>query len=373
MIATAMKSDERDSFQLELPESAATQTPDVDNEREKILAAVNSCQLNTMESRVAWLLNSYPNTRDSDIALQIRYWQTFESDSFDGGAISVRDYYRLARLTSLARARATIQNKLKLFQASDEIKKRRKQIEGTELANARTKRANYLRHAVYMDESGKTSDYLVVGSLWYLNGTETINAYARISEWKLASKHEGELHFQSITEAKLPHYVALVDTILEKVAAISFKAISVSRRGIADQQDALVKLAYNLLVRGVEHEHVTSRAPLPRGIQVCKDAEEVGQDKLFVADLADRMRQASGAQFGNNLYIEEFSAESSEDNYHLQLADLFTSAVARKLNSSSDGRHPKDRFADYFLSKLGMSVRAQGSESIGDMTVHFTL
>jgi hypothetical protein len=373
MLTTEMKSDEKGSHQLQLPDATPEQVSDVNLEREKILAAVNSCQLNTMELRVAWLLNTYPNTRDSDIALQIRYWQTFESDRFDGGAISVRDYYRLARLTSLARARATIQNKLKLFQASDEVKKRRKQIEGDELANARKKHANYLRYAIYMDESGKNSDNLVVGSLWYLNGTETINAFRLIYDWKLANEHQGELHFQSITEAKLPHYIELVDAILGKIAAISFKAISVPRRGIPNLQDALLKLAYHLIVRGVEHEHTTSRAPLPRGIQVCKDAEEIGQDKLFAAELADRLRQASRLQFNDNLYVEEFSAETSVENYHLQLADLFTSSVARKLNSDREARHAKDKFANYFLGKLGISVSEQHSESLGDMTVHITL
>jgi hypothetical protein len=104
--------------------------------REQLLRAINSSTLNTMEERVAWLLNNFPKTRDSDITLQIRYWQNFQSDRFGGPEISIWDYYRLARLTSLTRARATIQNKLKLFQASEAVAVHRGQLEKGERANA---------------------------------------------------------------------------------------------------------------------------------------------------------------------------------------------------------------------------------------------
>src|SRR5437867_2968602 len=106
--------------QLDLSRIPPNKAATLDARRERLLHAVHSCQLNTMEERVAWLLNHYPKTRDSDITLQIRFWQNFQADRFEGGDISVSDYYRLAKLTSLTRARALIQNKLKLFQASEE-------------------------------------------------------------------------------------------------------------------------------------------------------------------------------------------------------------------------------------------------------------
>ena len=128
-----------------------------------------------------------------------------------------------------------------------------------------------------------------------------------------------------------------------------------------------------MLVRGLEHEHATGRAPLPRGIQVCKDAEEPGQDKLVAAELAARMKQSAATQFEGNLYVEGFSAEESAHSLFLQLTDLFTSSVGRQLNTSGDRRQPKDRFADYLLSKLGVEISAQPSESLGDMAVHIVL
>ena len=174
--------------QLELAGSADRDEAKLEAKRESLLHAVNSSQLNTIEERVAWLLNQFPKTRDSDITLQIRYWQNFQPDRFSGSEISVSDYYRLAKLTTLTRARATIQNELKLFQACDEVKKHRKQLQDGERANALKKRPNCHQYAIYIDESGKNQDNLIVGSLWYLNGAETIKIY-RVTSCKIRT-HE---------------------------------------------------------------------------------------------------------------------------------------------------------------------------------------
>jgi hypothetical protein len=361
------------SQQLELATTSVSNPSDTDIKRQHLLSAVSSCKLNTIEERVAWLLNHYPNTRDSDVTLQIRYWQTFEPKRYDGWPISIRDYYRLAKLTSLARARATIQNELKLFQASSEVKKRRKQLQGDEHVNALSKRANFHKFIIYVDESGKTQDNLVVGSVWFLNGNETFEIYKTIDALKTTHGFKEELHFKSISEAKLQLYFEIADLIASKSGTISFKVISIPRRGIADLHEGLLKLTYHLITRGVEHENTSGRAPLPRGIQVCKDAEAEGQDKLFIAELADRLRQSATTQFNNELYIEEFSTDQSSKNILLQLTDLFVSSVGRQLNTTGERSQPKDRFADYFLNKLGIIVGRQQSESLGDMTIHITL
>jgi hypothetical protein len=358
--------------QLELSNDAVQKAAKLEARRERLLHAVSSCQLNTMEERVAWLLNHYPKTRDSDITLQIRFWQNFQADRFEGGDISVSDYYRLAKLTSLTRARALVQNKLKLFQASEEVQKHRKQLEKGERANALKKRPNCHQYTIYVDESGKTQDNLIVGSMWYLNGAETMKIYQIVQNWKKSHRLDEELHFKSITEAKLPHYMELADLISANSAMLSFKVVSVPRRGIANVHDALLRLTSHLLVRGIEHEHATGRATLPRGLSVCKDAEATGQDKIFAAELSDRMKQAAVSQFQGDLHVDEFSAEDSATNVHLQITDLFTSSVGRQLNVLGEGTHPKDQFADYFLRKLGHTSMTQ-SEAVGDMTAHIAL
>jgi hypothetical protein len=209
--------------------------------------------------------------------------------------------------------------------------------------------------------------------MWFLNGSETLRIHRLFDDWRTRVGFEREFHFQSISEAKLPLYLEVIEMLANNCATVGFKAVSVQRRGISKVRDALLDLSFHLLTRGLEHEHTTGRAPLPRGIQVCKDAEEPGQDRLFAAALASRMKQSATTRFEGKLIVEEFSAEESVHNLFLQLTDLFTSSVGRQLNVSGERRQPKDVFAEKLLSRLGTSVLTQPSELIGDMAVHIVL
>jgi hypothetical protein len=261
-------------------------------EKEQIIRSVVNSNMDTMLNKVAWILNHYPDARDSDITCQLKYWSTFEPEIYgSGGYISVEDLYKLTRLTSLTRARAKIQNTYRLFLANPEIQKRRGVLEDEEKEKALEQKPNYPVYSVYADESGKTSDYLVVGSMWILDGIETYHLSKTIEEWKKRTNFKEELHFQSISNNNIGCYREVLEIVKCKSSTISFKAISLERRGIKSVADAFTNLYYYLLVRGVEHEHSTGRAPLPRSIQLWKDAEEPGSDKLMMKQICERLQQ----------------------------------------------------------------------------------
>lgn len=224
-----------------------------------------------------------------------------------------------------------------------------------------------------MDESGKTADYLIVGSIWFLHGYETHRISQEIKKWREEFSYEREFHFKKIRSYNLPFYKKIADLLAENSNAISFKVISVERAGTGHVQQALLRLYYHLLLRGVEHEDRTERAPLPRNLQVWKDAEEPGSDKLFLAELRDRLEQVANTTFGEELHIDNLEAVRSEHLDLIQLADLFTSSVNRVLNVTGSRTGPKDEFADYFLDILGMPDGYRSEESLEDMTVHLSL
>jgi hypothetical protein len=99
---------------------------------------------------------------------------------------------------------------------------------------------------------------------------------------------------------------------------------------------------------------------------------EPGKDKIFAAELTDRMKQTAATQFQGNLFIDEFSAEDSSNNTHLQITDLFASSIGRQLNAHGERKQHKDEFADYLLKKVRYS-NAIKTETVGDMTVHIAL
>lgn len=341
--------------------------------RDQLLRAASSgSEPNTILKRVAWVLNHYPDARDSDRVLWFRYWSIFESELWDGTAVTLEDSFRLTHPGSLTRARAKIQNEYKLFQASLEVRQRRGKLAEEERQKALTQSPPAPLFAVYADESGKNADYLIVGSLWILDPREGYRLLAKINRLKNDNNFRGELHFKEIEERNVAFYEKVAHLVHTEGTALGFKAIAVERRGIGRVDEALQDLYYHLLVRGVQHEHDTGRAPLPRRIHLTKDLEEPGRDKVFLANLKDRVDQAAQALFQSQLTTSEFETETSNRHALLQIADLYTGSVNRVLNNQ--GNHAKDRFAQYFLTILGTPEGPTQKERIrGDLAVLITL
>ena len=128
-----------------------------------------------------------------------------------------------------------------------------------------------------------------------------------------------------------------------------------------------------MIIEGIKHENDTGRAPLPRSFQLYKDSEEVGSDKLMLAEIADRLGQSVDTVFNSKLSIDYLRAIDSKSHEFLQVVDLFTSSVGRKLNVSETGSHPKDRFAAALFKEFGVSLKNGKFDSLGDCTINFSL
>jgi len=358
--------------QLELDLDMSEET-DEERKQTTILRSVAAAKLDTLQERVAWILNHYPDARDSDITLQQIYWKLFDSDIYSGGYIDPEDLYRLTRLTSLQRARAKIQNTYRLFRASPEVRRQRGMLEESEKEKAVEQQPSYEVFAVYADESGKTQDHLVVGSVWFLHGPETATMTREIEDCKKRRSFNGELHFKKISKSNLPVYKEIATVLAARSSTVSIKAISVERKGVARVSDALTDLYYLLLVNGVEHEHNTGRGSLPRMLQLWKDAEEPGSDKLLLENVRDRITQAGKYRFDDKLRVDHFEAVDSKELALVQLADLLTSSIGRVLNARGEKSNPKDEFANYLLEILRMPGGPSEEKVAGDMTYYVNL
>jgi hypothetical protein len=344
-----------------------------EEEKRNLLFRISSFKLDALQDRVAWLLNNYPETRNSDITLQIEYWKHFESHIFNGEHVSVPDLYNLTRLTSIARARAKIQNTYKLFLADEPIRAHRGTLEKAEKNKAVQDNLFPHTYSVFADESGKTGKTLIVGSVWFLNPYETYRMATEMVELKKRNKYEREFHFKDIDKANLRQYELFADFLKEHNSFISLKAISVERNGVSSTQDAFIKLFYHLLVRGINHEHSSGRAPLPRTVNLWKDAEEGGYDKLLLSEVKDRLKQSEKSMFSDKLRCGMFESSDSKGNHLIQIADLFTGSLNRVFNTYVDGTKAKDKFAEYFLELFGIDHKQGEVENTDDLAVHMFL
>ncbi len=364
-----------DSEQLSLePESPdETNTADIERQQDDILSAVAGSRFDNLHHRVAWVLNHYPETRDSDVALYIQYWKEFESEHLVGDSVDLKDIYLLTRPASLTRARAKLQNEFRLFLASAEVRKRRGTLSDEEKEKALTIRPTYPMYTAYTDESGKTDNFLVVGAVWFVNGPEIVEVTRSVERFAEAAGVTAELHFKTITESNLNYYRQVADLVVSKAATISFTSISVDRRGHKSIDAALSAMHYHILIRGIEYQDDTGRAPLPRSLSVFKDREEAGRDKLLMESIRGKLRQASEALFAGRLYIDRLVAVDSRENIPVQLADLYTSSVARILNATGKRDSARDHFARYFLKLLGTPHGPATEKQEGDLVMHISL
>ena len=112
-------------------------------EKNALLFASQSGKLDNIQEKIAWILNHYPVTRDSDTALVIQFWKTFEPQLLEGNVITLGNLYKATKVTTMARARAKIQNTYRLFQATPTIRKVRGTLAHSERDKAVEQRLDY--------------------------------------------------------------------------------------------------------------------------------------------------------------------------------------------------------------------------------------
>src|SRR5947208_11628679 len=131
-----------------------------------------------LKSRVAYILNHYPATRDSDVALQNTLWRTFFGDHIEGEYVALKNFYDLPRPQTITRVRAKIQNDYGLFVPSAEVADMRKTLRRDRQDDAVADKPGPPAISVYSDESGKTQPFLIVGSIWIVDPAKTWRSWA---------------------------------------------------------------------------------------------------------------------------------------------------------------------------------------------------
>jgi hypothetical protein len=74
------------------PETPASESKEqkVAREREQLQSRLAANELDDVRTRVAYVLNQYPTSRNSDVELTIRYWRIFHTDEVGRESITHR-------------------------------------------------------------------------------------------------------------------------------------------------------------------------------------------------------------------------------------------------------------------------------------------
>ncbi|MBS3908426.1 MAG: DUF3800 domain-containing protein [Actinobacteria bacterium] len=342
-------------------------------EKASLLNKLAAFNLTEIRARVAFILNQFPGTRNSDVALAYKYWEAFYPDYMNpDGSIDKANMHKVERITSIVRARAKIQNEFGLFRASDEVRAHRRKRESKEIEEQLADKPGVPVITFYADESGKNQKYVVVGGVCTPDAmlASKLSHYLRF-DWRNKNNIKHEFHFKKMGRQELQSYK---DFFAEALAAgcLSFKAVVLEKAGVARPENKMIyDLHYQLVHKGMEHEIETKRASLPRQVNLFKDKDD-GNDKLFMTELEQSLKAGFLYHFSDELSLQVLDAVESRGDICIQLSDLYAASISRVLNrSDSAARKHKDEFADFVISLLGLDLSSMEQSRQDFAMVHF--
>ena len=357
----------------EIHEEADTEEfqEEIDEEKEserrkkgdELWLAVQKGNTKHLITKVASVLNRFPETRNSDVALMIKYWEVFEGHR--GNSVSFEKIFEMERLTSIARVRAKIQNEYGLFNGDKKVRRYRKDIEEKqkEFHIATKPSVDYI--SIFADESGKNDKFAIVGSAWVLAGEGELNL--ELVNWaqdrkKVDDKCPDEFHFSKISNngVNLQVYIDYIDFAVAKGHMVGFKAIAVNQTKLNMSIDEInTELFYQLVRVGIEHEKTTNRIQMPKQIAYFKDKEE-GESALRINQIQQSLIDNFKLHYDEELRLNTFRSLDSRLSRLIQVADLFTASVNRVINHQNkfpdSKKNAKDEFAKYIFDMLNIEV-----------------
>ncbi|MCY8909126.1 hypothetical protein P8907_03660 [Bacillus atrophaeus] len=357
---------------LEAEELSETDQIEINPEKEKELrekanalwVSISNGETKTLPQKVGALLNKFEDTRNSDITLLIRYWRTYHN--FTGDTLSIKRLYEYEKLTSVARARAKIQNEFKLFLPNEKVRQYRRGLEEQhkefELLN---KPELPLMH-VYADETGKTDDYLIVGSLWILDDKRNGEIKSSLVQWVDENKENflipKEFHFKRFPSngREMDAYKGIFNKVVGMGDFISFKAIGVNKKKLKgmSKQEIMDTLYYQLLRLGSQHEIKRGRIALPKQINYIKDADG-DENRLLIEQTTQKIRDGLKAEYKDDLKLNVYMPIESNVEKFVQIADIFAGSLNRTYNyqPKNKDRNAKDELAEYVMNVLQTEVK----------------
>lgn len=326
-------------------------------EIEAINRAIDTNTYSTKRDRVACLLNMYPDCRDSDMTLTLKYWEIFQEDLYTTEKLTPYLLFKLERLTTIARLRAKIQNDYGLFLGNAEVRSKRRQREEDFRIDVLNDAAPPRLINVFADETGKNEDYVIVGSVWFLNMAKGVHFQNQYQKFKENIGFRGEFHFSELKKGTFEAYRAFIDFAQQHREFVSYKAIATRRKGNSRPiEEVITKLCFLLLLTGFEHEFRTGRITLPRRVQFVVD-ESGGPDSIGKDDLERSTSRELIEKYGDGSFLEKVTEIDSKASAAIQLADLIAGALNRKINHTESGG-VKDELADYILQTLDLNLDA---------------
>lgn len=329
--------------------------PELDQElaeqRAALLASIAQSQLSTYEQRVARILHRYPETRDSDIALCLRYWRTFQADVIERWKpLELEILFELDRMDTLGRTRRFVQNDLRLFRGMADTRKAREamQLELHEYLSAHRDTLPEIRF--YLDETGNEGDknYTGVAGVCVINWKQYEKHHAALAQWREKQSWAETIHFAEMGADRIDRGVSLLQQLAQRRSGVLFLGYSIASRGRT--QEAMFSLFIQLVVDSLKHLQQQGCLSENRNVRVIKEADP-GFDSIYLDTMTKCLSEAVALEFPGLLAVSPVEAVTKGRNIILECADLIAGGMQRR--ALGKGRNPKDKLAEAVINVTG--------------------
>ena len=219
------------------------------DQRAALLASVAQSQLATYEQRVARILHRYPETRDSDISLCLRYWRTFQADVIERWKpLELEILFELDRMDTLGRTRRFVQNDLRLFRGVEDTRKAREAMQHELHEYLAAHRDTLPEIRFYLDETGNEGDknYTGVAGVCVINWKQYEKHHAALAQWREKQGWAETIHFAEMGADKIDRGASLLQQLAQRRSGVLFLGYSIASRGRT--QEAMFSLLIKLVV-----------------------------------------------------------------------------------------------------------------------------
>lgn len=319
--------------------------------RQRLLATIANSSLAKTEEKVAYILQRFPETRDSDTALCIRYWKMFQANVLEHWSpLELEVLLELDRIETIGRVRRIIQNELGLFQGIEDNKRARnaRQREFHEYLAAH--RGSLPEIRFYLDETGNEGDktYTGIAGLCIINWQQFEKHHAALEQWRSKQGWPETVHFADLGVEKVGRAVALLNQAQRRRSGMLFLGYSLTSRGRTNED--IFSLFVQLIIDSLKHLQSLSCLTENRCIRIIKEAEP-GFDNIYLRKMTTLLSDMVAMEFPGQLAVLPVEAVTKGRTVMLECADLIAGGMQRR--SLHKGSKPKDKLAEAVINVTG--------------------
>jgi hypothetical protein len=331
-------------------------TPEQTERRQRILAEIADSRLATSEQKVAHILQRFPETRDSDTALSIRYWKMYQADVLERWTpLELEVLLELDRIETIGRIRRMLQNELRLFRGLEETRRARETMQAELHEYLAAHRDSLPEVRFYLDETGNEAGkaYMGIAGVCIINWKQFEKHHAALEQWRSKQGWPETIHFSETGADKVDRAVSLLQQLQSRRSGILFLGYSLVSRGRT--HEVLYSLFIQLVVDSLKYLRECKCLTENRRVRVIKEAEP-GFDSIYLRTMTRQLGEMVALEFPGELTVLPVEAVTKGRTVLLECADLIAGGMQRR--ALFKGRNPKDRLAEAVVNVTGFEDSA---------------